>query len=108
MKEKKLPLLASEIPKYIGKEIHIEYGDTHDKIIIGGVTTKYELAQREILDNGQTRAEIWEKNLPQSRITKYKQTKILMDIQGKDLYLTILPNGKICCQEDKKQIIYIH
>jgi len=103
------PLTVEIAKTLVGNEIQIAYefqgSMMTDLILIGGIKTKYELAQHTVMENGQTKAEFSEVFGLQAKIRAMKETLCLIDNQGKDLFI-YSKRGKFVNQDNGKPIYF--
>jgi len=106
------PLILDDIPKLIGEQIEIMYftknGVEYDSIKVGGIETQYNLASKEIMDNGYTRASMYDRTCTPKQLERFKTKYCLLDDKGNNTFIFAYANkGIFYCQDFLKQVFYV-
>lgn len=114
VKEGKTELLTLEdIPNLAGKKIRTiyfgyEHQDGVDEFVVGGVASEWELAEKETMKDGRTRAEYWASYMSGDRIEELKNTLMLLRQDGSKTYIRCdRQEGEFYCSDIDRYVQFI-
>ncbi len=104
-----VPLTMENVASTFGKCIEIIYDngttETHDEFVVGGLKSKYDLAKEEIMYNGLTRAQNYERDATPKNLQAIKNTMCLLDSNGTNTFIQT-KNGKFVSQDNGRQVFF--
>ena len=101
-------MTIENVTSTFGKRIAIVYDDgvnvATDEFVAGGIKSKYDLAKEEIMYNGLTRAQMYDRDATPKNLQSIKNTMCLLDENGTNTFIQT-KNGKFVSQDNGRQVI---
>jgi len=103
-------LTIEVLPQLVHKEISIAYENEgeiiYDSFAIGHTKTKYEIAQSEMMPNGLTRAENYDRDCTRVKLESIKNTRVIFTKDNVNTFLQTKKDGHFVNQDNGKQVYY--
>lgn len=108
-------LNIDNVHELVGKHIQtLYYGydgqDGVDDFVVGEIVSEYEIASRETLDDGRTRAQYWESYMSENQLRREKETLQILTADGRETYIRHNPSenydGEFYCSDTDRTVYF--